>query len=1190
GDQYASRPPAGGPLTTPVSIRSRWGRVFNQFADLGRIDACLTMGDGRTYLFCARQFIKYTGTLRPGASDFFVDEGYPLLIDPNFPAQGIPVTLVPEFQAVGYDLCRDATGKIHFFNGTRYAVSGTAGDVLLTSRWGKVENRFRDLDRVDEAYRAENGKLYLFCDTQYTRYSGALQPGSPDFYADEGYPRHVATGWSSEGVATTMPNTWNALGSAVFRDAQQTYVFSGATFTSSQNPAPAPVIPQWARVRNQIQSQNRVDAGFVFGQGASAVTLVFCDDQYVRYSAGYDGFVDEGYPKVIAHLAAADGVFPGLPVELQSGLRGFFAGVDGQLHAFGPQPADKAQPQRYVASARPDVLHPLNERWGIVDNKLWDNQFVNAALRANGTLFLFSGDQYVRYSKTDRTYVDESYPRKIASSYAQEIGVTTLAPIMNQGVDAALTIGGTTFYFVADQVVATDHPDVAQPLVNRWGLVDNQLQSSQKLDAAFVAPSGKLYLFARGQVSVYSGDGRQYVDEEFPRTIAIDVGKDWPHGDSPAFDFRANLDAAAGFEGRSYLFQGAQHVRISDFRLTEPDHGYPLSNAGKFIDRFDFELGSLPTWWRIKQLFDDFSSQTTTMLDYLDEPDGAAIDRIAELARATQWPVGEITALLTFLSLVTGDLADGRAVVRLARCFELADRTGTTPSRLKSQVWDLAFGAGVAQLASDARASQLLVAADFLYGLIKAATSAKDWPEVARSLLDPLESAKRDALVAYLVENFKVTENGVPRPLRNVDELYEQLLTDTQMDASSNTSRIVEAINSIQLFYNRALIHLESLPDDGSTGEIRQHLKAWWSWMKNFRIWEANRKVFLHPENYIRPELRPVKSPAFDDLEQKLLQDEITDITVQEGYQRYLESFNEISRLRIAGGYRYETDTQIVVFMIGFARTSPPTYYYRRGTISKGEHPNAPPPPLRPIEWEPWKKMGITIDAEHVQLVYAFNKLFAFWLETTPFNDTTFKISPSSDNSYSADTEETKLVKLTLKFSFYNFNNEWVAPQTVQANPTDREDPESLPMVFELPEAFQIFLNEGQFTMAFSAASADLVQLDAKNPTKPSTDDLTAVIFLSLRFLMWEWKAQLTAGLDLKDPDSLWKFAGFSLTDRATALPRQIGLKSTDVTAVIPWGSHVENEATPWLSFDAKGGSFLCRPTNDDPSRPFKDL
>jgi hypothetical protein len=1128
GEQYASRPQGGGALTTPVPIRDRWARVWNQFAELGRVDACLTMGDGRTYLFCAKQYIKYTGALRPGAADFYVEESYPKRIDPNWPNEGVPVALASEFQAAGYDLCRDATGKIHFWNGTQYRSSGGGTDVLVASRWGKVENRFKDLDRVDGAYRAENGKLYLFCDTQYTRYSGALQPGSPDFYSDERYPRHVTSGWPSEGLAIAMPSTWSALGSAIFRDAEQTYVFSGSSFTSSQSSAPAPVIPQWANVRNQMQSQNRVDAGFVLGQGASAVTLLFCDDQYVRYSGAYNSVVDEGYPKIIAHLQAADGAFPAIPDQLTSELRAFFAGADGNLHVFGPQPAAEKDPQLYVSSESPSALRPLNERWGVVDNKLWDNEFVNAALLSSDgkTLFLFSGDQYVRYSGASRTNVDEGYPRRISTSYAQEIGAAALAPIMNQGVDAALTIDGTTFYFVKDQVVDTDHLTVAQPLVSRWGLVDNRLQDSKKLDAAFVAPNGKLYLFAQGQHFLYSGTGRDHVDEEYPRTIAADIGKDWPHNGT---DFRSNLTATAAFEGRSYLFKGSQHVRISDLRLTNPDGGYPLENAGqvtdghvvidgKFVDRYDFELRTLPDWWRIKQVFDDHSSQTTTALDYLDAP---PLDLVAGLARATQWPVGEINTLLSILS-PQPVLPDGRAIARLSRCFELSDRMGTVPSKLKSQVWDPAFGT-----------SQLPVAADFLYGLIKVATDPKDWPGVARSLLDPVASEKRDALVAYLVESLGK---------RNANHLYEHLLTDIQMDASSNTSRIVEAINSIQVYYHRALIQLEDVPED-----VRENLKSWWPWMKNYRIWEANRKVFLHPENYIRPELRREKSPAFEELEQKLLQDEITAESVEEAYQRYLESFNEISRLRIVGGYRYpKKNGREGVFMIGLSRTEPPVYHYRLGEVI----PKAVDP-AEPIDWEPWQKLGITINADRVQPVYAFNRLFIFWIEANPFNDASF----STSGTYKADSPGVQLVKLQVKFSFYNFNKEWGAAQTVKLNPADPSDPES-------------------FAFVFTAQSAEDVYLSALNPLGDDNDD----IFLKLRFVLWEWNVgRLTAGLDLTGGLS-WSFSSLFFSDPKALFPTETGIELGDVTAIIPWGSHVEGDVGKWISFDAKGGTFLCRP------------
>ena len=36
-----------------------------------------------------------------------------------------------------------------------------------------------------------------------------------------------------------------------------------------------------------------------------------------------------------------------------------------------------------------------------------------------------------------------------------------------------------------------------------------------------------------------------------------------------------------------------------------------------------------------------------------------------------------------------------------------------------------------------------------------------------------------------------------------------------------------------------------------------------WEWMKNYSVWEADRKVFLYPEDWLEPELRDDKSPFF---------------------------------------------------------------------------------------------------------------------------------------------------------------------------------------------------------------------------------------------------------------------------------------------------------------------------------------
>ena len=34
-------------------------------------------------------------------------------------------------------------------------------------------------------------------------------------------------------------------------------------------------------------------------------------------------------------------------------------------------------------------------------------------------------------------------------------------------------------------------------------------------------------------------------------------------------------------------------------------------------------------------------------------------------------------------------------------------------------------------------------------------------------------------------------------------------------------------------------------------------MKSSWAWRENYRVWDANRKVFLYPENWIEPEPRP---------------------------------------------------------------------------------------------------------------------------------------------------------------------------------------------------------------------------------------------------------------------------------------------------------------------------------------------
>ena len=62
-----------------------------------------------------------------------------------------------------------------------------------------------------------------------------------------------------------------------------------------------------------------------------------------------------------------------------------------------------------------------------------------------------------------------------------------------------------------------------------------------------------------------------------------------------------------------------------------------------------------------------------------------------------------------------------------------------------------------------------------------------------------------------------------------------------------------------------------------------------WKWMKNYRVWEANRQIFLYPENWIEPELRDDKTSLFKDLESDLLQDDLTSETAENAFLNYFE-------------------------------------------------------------------------------------------------------------------------------------------------------------------------------------------------------------------------------------------------------------------------------------------------------------
>lgn len=248
--------------------------------------------------------------------------------------------------------------------------------------------------------------------------------------------------------------------------------------------------------------------------------------------------------------------------------------------------------------------------------------------------------------------------------------------------------------------------------------------------------------------------------------------------------------------------------------------------------------------------------------------------------------------------------------------------------------------------------------------LLRSKFGVETWLTLSAEIQDVLREHKRDALAAYLLTQPQPSDAPSGK-WENTNDLYAYYLLDIEMSSCQLTSRLVQGSGSIQLFVQRCLMGLE--PDvvvkaDGDDGDSAWR---WWQWMRKYRVWEANRKVFLWPENWIEPELKKDRSSFFKDLENELLQNEINQYNVETAFTNYLEKLDEVAQLEIAGFYQEDDGDNTIIHVFG--RTSeaePHIYYYRRYDYR---------------QWTPWEKVDLDIQGNYLIPAVVNKRLFLFW-------------------------------------------------------------------------------------------------------------------------------------------------------------------------------------------------------------------
>jgi hypothetical protein len=325
---------------------------------------------------------------------------------------------------------------------------------------------------------------------------------------------------------------------------------------------------------------------------------------------------------------------------------------------------------------------------------------------------------------------------------------------------------------------------------------------------------------------------------------------------------------------------------------------------------------------------------------------------LAELARRTRWTPADLEHVVGVpardgqpprpgaLGLVyPADWRDERALARVNDALQAIQRIGLAAET----VWPWRE---IPAAAAQAQAIQ------------QAARARHDdaaWRAIAAPLRDALRGRQRDALVGWLLAH-----DG-----RFVDarDVYAHFLLDVEMSPCQLTSRLRLAMSSVQSFVQRALMNLEPAIEL-TVDDARE-----WAWMKTYRVWEANRKIFLYPENWLEPELRDDKTPLYRELENELLQGEVTDESATRALTGYLDRLDEIARLEVVATCRQRTDGGELLHVFGRTRNTPPRTYHRQRTAVG--------------RWTPWEPMEVDIEGDHLVPVVYRDRLYVFWTQIT---------------------------------------------------------------------------------------------------------------------------------------------------------------------------------------------------------------
>ncbi|OJJ14102.1 hypothetical protein BKI52_44045 [marine bacterium AO1-C] len=247
--------------------------------------------------------------------------------------------------------------------------------------------------------------------------------------------------------------------------------------------------------------------------------------------------------------------------------------------------------------------------------------------------------------------------------------------------------------------------------------------------------------------------------------------------------------------------------------------------------------------------------------------------------------------------------------------------------------------------------------------------------------------------------------------ISNTNQLSEHLLTDVAVSSQVSTSPVKFAISAYQTLINRTLQGLEE------DLKITSHeAELIWEWSKHYRTWEANRKVYLYPENYLDPQLLSGASGLYKKFVGDINAAKINEDTIEQAYKAYLNDWVHLQQMEIIEA-RFAEGGDVHpprVYLLSKSRSDTTKSYL--GIVHLKNNGQGGYDFVSMDAWQPIDALGA---GAHPTVCYEFGRIFIFFLEFSSYQDV--KIG---SNTYSG-------FKTSIKYTTLNLSGRFESPTEI---------------------------------------------------------------------------------------------------------------------------------------------------------------